>query len=116
MLYYNRLDASEGIDINKTNESKKCDTCHYLYFLKKKLKYQPYVCNRCDDLLMMSMKPNHITIFKIENAACCRIISGISKSEAINLVWLKKVEHYRNSLKQISGAIFEAINFLKILA
>ena len=29
MLFYN---ISEGTDINKTNASKECDICHYLYF------------------------------------------------------------------------------------
>ena len=29
MLYYNRIDVSPGIDINKTNPSKECDICHY---------------------------------------------------------------------------------------
>ena len=29
MLHYNRIDVSEGIDVNKTSESKECDICHY---------------------------------------------------------------------------------------
>ena len=29
MLYYNRIDVSQGIDINKTNPSKECDIYHY---------------------------------------------------------------------------------------
>ena len=29
MLYYNRIDISEGVDVIKTNESKECDICHY---------------------------------------------------------------------------------------
>ena len=29
MVYYDRIDASEGIDVYKTNNSKKCDICHY---------------------------------------------------------------------------------------
>ena len=32
MLYYDRIDVSEGIDVNKTNESKECDICHCWYF------------------------------------------------------------------------------------
>ena len=40
MLYYDRTDVSEGIDINKTNESKECDICQYWYFLNKRLKFQ----------------------------------------------------------------------------
>ena len=29
MLEYERIDISEGIDVNKTNLSKGCDICHY---------------------------------------------------------------------------------------
>ena len=29
MLYYDKIDVSEGIDVNKTNELKECDICHY---------------------------------------------------------------------------------------
>ena len=29
MLEYNRINISEGIDINKTSASKKCDICRY---------------------------------------------------------------------------------------
>ena len=32
MLEYERIDISEGIDVNKTHISKKCDICHYWYF------------------------------------------------------------------------------------
>ena len=41
MLEYDRMYISEGIDINKTNASKKCDICHYCYFLNKNFNYEP---------------------------------------------------------------------------
>ena len=56
MPYYDRIDVSGEIDVNKTRELKEWDICHYWYFLNKAFKFQPYVCNRCHDLLMMSMK------------------------------------------------------------
>ena len=34
MLYFDRIDISEWIDVNKTNKSKECDICHYWYFIK----------------------------------------------------------------------------------
>ena len=40
MLEHDRLDISDGIDVNKTNASKKCDICHYWYFLKISFKYE----------------------------------------------------------------------------
>ena len=41
MLEYDRIDISEGIDINKANASKECDICHYWYFLDKNFNYEP---------------------------------------------------------------------------
>ena len=86
MIYYDRIDVSEGIDINKTSKSKECDVCHYWYFLNKGFKLQPNACNRCHDLLVMSMSLSDIAILNITSADYCCIISGINKSEAINLM------------------------------
>ena len=35
MLYFDRIDVTKGIDINKTSASKECDICLYWYFLDK---------------------------------------------------------------------------------
>ena len=29
MLYFDKIDVSEEIDVNKTSASKECDICHY---------------------------------------------------------------------------------------
>ena len=50
MLYYDKIDVSEGIDVNKTSASKECDVHHYWYFLNYSFKFQLNVCNRCHDL------------------------------------------------------------------
>ena len=49
MLYYDKIDVSERIDINKTSELKECDICHYWYFLNKAFKFQPNVRQRCHE-------------------------------------------------------------------
>ena len=86
MLYFDRIDFSEGIDVNKTNESKECDICRYWYFLDKGFKFQLDVCNGWHDPLMMSMNLSDIAILSIHGAEYCCIISGISKYETINLM------------------------------
>ena len=45
MLYYDRIDVSEGIDINKMSTSEECDKCHYWYFIDQGFKFQPHVCS-----------------------------------------------------------------------
>ena len=66
MLYYDRTDVSEGIDVNKISESEECNICHYWYFLNKSFKFQPNICNRCHDLLMMSMNLSDMAILNIK--------------------------------------------------
>ena len=51
MLEYERIDISEGIDVNKTSLSKECDICHYWYFKDIGFKYEPYLCNGCHHLM-----------------------------------------------------------------
>ena len=64
MVPYGRINVFEGIDINKTSASKECDVSHYWYFLDKRYKFQPYVCNGCHDVLVMSMNLGDIPILK----------------------------------------------------
>ena len=54
-FYCDRIESTEEGDINKTRKSKECDICRCWCFLNKGFKFQPNVCNRCHDLLMMSM-------------------------------------------------------------
>ena len=67
MLYYDGIDVSEGIDVtvNKISTSKECDVCHYWYFLNYSFTFQPNACNRCHDLLMISVNLSVIAILNI---------------------------------------------------
>ena len=86
MLYFKRIDVSEGIDVNKTSALKECNICHYWYFLNNSFKFQPNVCNRCHDLLMWSTNLSDIAILNIKGSDSRCIIGLISKNEAINLM------------------------------
>ena len=86
MLYYERIDVSEGIEFNKTSASKECDICHYWYFLNYSFKFQLNVCIRCHDLLMMSLNLSDIAILNIKGSDYRCIISLISKNKAIKLL------------------------------
>ena len=57
MLEYDRINTSERIGLNKSNDkSKECDICHYWYFLDKNFTYQLQLCNECHDLMQKVMK------------------------------------------------------------
>ena len=44
MLENDRIDISEGIDVNKNkNISRECSLCKFYYFLDKNFKYGPYL-------------------------------------------------------------------------
>ena len=75
ILYFDRIDVSEEIDVDRTSASKECVICHYWYFLNKGFKFQPNICNRCHDLLMMSMNFSGIAILNIKGSDYCCIIS-----------------------------------------
>ena len=74
MLYYDRIEFSEGIDVNKISVSKECDI---------------------NDVKNLS----DIAILNIKGSDNRCIISLISKNKAVNyykmLIWLKKVEYYK---------------------
>ena len=86
MLEYERIDISEGINVNKTNLSKECDICHYWYFKDIGFKYEPYLCNRCHDLMQKAMSFNNITIVHIKINAYRIHFWYISKDDAINVM------------------------------
>ena len=54
MFQYDRIDISEGIEINKSDASKECMICHYRYFKDIDYKFEPHVCNGCQNILMMA--------------------------------------------------------------
>ena len=98
MLEYDRIDILEGIDINKTSLSKKCDICHYWYFKDVGFKYEKYLCNDCLDLMQKAMSFNNVAIVYGKGNAYRINFWYMSKDDAINtmvLIWLIKVVFYK---------------------
>lgn len=54
IIYYDRIDISEGIDVNKTSASQECIMCNYWYIFDKGFKFQLNVYNGFCDVLIMS--------------------------------------------------------------
>ena len=86
MLYFDRIDVSEGTVVSKAGASKESDICHYWYFLNYSFKFQPNVCNRFHDSLMISMNLSDIAVLNIKGSDYRCIISLISKNDAMNLM------------------------------
>ena len=86
MLEYDRINISEGIDVNKTNLSKEFDIWHYWYFKDVGFKYEPYICNGCHDLMQKAMSFNDIAIVYVKGSAYRIHFWYMSKDDAINIM------------------------------
>ena len=86
MLEYERIDISEGIDVNKTNLSKECDICHYLYSKDIDFKYEPFLCNSCHDLMQKAMSFNNVAFAYVKRNAYRINFWYMSKNDAINIM------------------------------
>ena len=87
MLEYDRIDISEGIDVNTSNDkSKECDVCRYWYLLDKSFRYQPHLCNGCHDLMQKVMSFNDAAIVSIKSSDYRIHFWYMSKDDAINIM------------------------------
>ena len=66
MLYYDRIDISEGIDLAKRNNSKECMVSHN-WFFNHGFKFQDSVCNGFHVFTMLNVNINDVTIIAIKN-------------------------------------------------
>ena len=81
MLQYQKIDVSEGIDLNKTIASKECELCHYWFFKDIGFNFEEHVCNKCHDLLTMAHSLKNIEIVSVRGNTFRCILMGIIKNE-----------------------------------
>ena len=77
MLKYEKINASEGIDVNKTSALKECELCSHWF------KFEKHVCNRCHDLLTMAHSLKNIVILSAKGNTLRCLMRGISKNKAL---------------------------------
>ena len=82
MIQYERIDVSEGIDLNKSDKSKECMICHYWCFKDIHYKYEP----QCHDLSMMVYDLNDFMILNIKGVDYRCFVSNMSENDAIKLL------------------------------
>ena len=86
MLEYDRIEISDGIDVNKTNLSKECDICPYWYFKNIGFKYEPYLCNSSHDLMQKAMSFNNVASVYVKGNAYTIHFWYMSNDDAINIM------------------------------
>ena len=84
MMQYNKIDVSEGTDVNKTSASKECELCHYWFFKDIGFKFEEHICDKCHDLLTMAHSLKNIAILNAKGATFRCTLTGISENEALN--------------------------------
>ena len=82
MNYRNSI--SGGIDTIKTSASKECMLCHYWYFKDVQFRFEPYVCNKCDNVLMTAYELKSVAVENVKVVGFRYILWGISRDEAVN--------------------------------
>ena len=83
MLRYQKIDVSEGIDINKTSASKECELGHYCFFKDTGFRFEEHVCNKCHDLLTITYSLKDIATLNAKGATFRCILMGIGKNESL---------------------------------
>ena len=86
MLEYDRIDISEGIDIDMSDKSKECMLCHYCYFLNKNFSYGRYLCDGCYNMMQKSIKFKNIAIVHVRKSVYRNYFLYMSKREAKKLM------------------------------
>ena len=87
MLEYDRIDISEGIDIEKCKEtSKECSLCKFYYFLDKNFSYGPYLCDGCNDMSMKAVSMQNLTVINHNGNYYHVIFAFMTKKDAYNLI------------------------------
>ena len=83
MLRYEKINVSEGIDVNKTSASKECELCHYWFFKDIGFKFEEHVSNKCHDVLTIAHSLKDITILSAKGNTYRCIFMGISNNEGL---------------------------------
>ena len=86
MVEYDRIDISEGADVTKINLSKECELCHYWFSKDIGFKYEPYLCNGCQNLMQKAMSFNNIAIMYVKKSAYRIRFWYMSKDDTINIM------------------------------
>ena len=86
MLEFDRIDISEGIDVNKISASREYDICSYQYFKDSGFKYESYLCNGCHDLMQKTMSFNNVAIVYVKGSAFRIHFWYMSTNDAINIM------------------------------
>ena len=83
----------------KQLHQKKCDICHYWYFVDENFNYEPNLCKGCHYLMQKAMNFNNVTIISIKGNDYRIPFWYISKDDAINIMKNSNLNEKTESLQ-----------------
>ena len=86
MLEYERIDISEGTNVDMSDKTKECMLCHYWYFLDKNFSYGPYLRDGCYSIMQKCNKFKNIAIVHVLKSVYRIYFLYMSKHEAKKLM------------------------------
>ena len=99
MLEYDRIDISEGLDINKCEETtRRCTLCKFYYFLDKNFSHGPFLYNGCYDMSLKAVSMQNLTIINHNENHYHVNFAFISKKDANNLIKNAKIIDKKGTL------------------
>ena len=87
MLECDRIDLSEGIDVNKCEDiSRKCSLCHQFYFVFKSFNHQIHICDVCHDMSVKALSMQHLAIIYHNGHAYRVNFMFMSRNDVFSLI------------------------------
>ena len=82
MLIYEKIDISDGIDVDVSDKSKECMLCHYWYLLDNSFSYASYLWDGCYNMMQRCNKLRNIAIVHVKESVSRICFLFMSKREA----------------------------------
>ena len=86
MLKYDKIDITEGIDVDKTNKSRECMFCHYWCYLNKNFSYRRFTCDGCYNIVQRLTDFKNIAIAHVKKTVYRVYFKDISKNKTKKLM------------------------------
>ena len=110
MFEYERIDLSEGIDVNKGEDtSKKCNLGQYYYFVFKNFNYQRHIYDGCHNISTKAISMQNIGIIYHDGHAYRVNFAFMSRNDAFNLMKNSIIIDEKETLKSKNKIIFACV-------
>ena len=83
---YEKIDISDGNDVDMSDKSKECMLCYYWYFLDKNFIYGSYLCDGCYNMMQKCKRLKNIAIVHVKKNVYRICFLYMTKREAKKLM------------------------------